>query len=65
MVVRPGYPGLLDSLSSAAAVQVLQRPENEKVYLLMPVGMPAANATVPYRDPAAAHKPMDELMLRF
>lgn len=29
---------------------LLGRPENEKVFLLMPIGFPAANATVPYRE---------------
>ena len=31
--------------------KILNRPENERVFVLMPVGYPAANATVPYRPP--------------
>jgi iodotyrosine deiodinase len=30
---------------------LLGRPENEKLFLLMPIVFPAADATVPYRDP--------------
>eukprot|EP00545_Synedropsis_sp_CCMP1620_P003269 CAMPEP_0119027664 /NCGR_PEP_ID=MMETSP1176-20130426/37507_1 /TAXON_ID=265551 /ORGANISM="Synedropsis recta cf, Strain CCMP1620" /LENGTH=282 /DNA_ID=CAMNT_0006983629 /DNA_START=44 /DNA_END=892 /DNA_ORIENTATION=+ len=30
---------------------LLGRPAHEKVFLLMPVGFPAADATVPYREP--------------
>lgn len=29
-----------------------RRPENEKVFLVLPVGRPATRATVPFRDPA-------------
>jgi hypothetical protein len=32
-----------------AAAHRTRRPENEKVYLLMPVGYAAEKATVPYR----------------
>lgn len=31
--------------------RLLERPSHEKVYLLLPVGFPAKNATVPYRVP--------------
>ena len=41
---------------------LLGRPEHEKVYLLMPIGRPSQDATVPWRDPAASHKPLDEIM---
>ena len=38
---------------------LLGRPASEKVYLLMPVGLPAADATVPFRSPQ--RKPDDAL----
>lgn len=31
--------------------ELLQRPDNEKLFLLLPVGYPADDATVPYRTP--------------
>jgi iodotyrosine deiodinase len=34
--------------------EALGRPDNEKVFLLLPVGFPAADATVPFRQPKAA-----------
>merc|ERR1712137_176828 len=39
--------------------QLLGRPENEKLFLLMPVGFPADDATVPYRRPL--RKPANQL----
>jgi iodotyrosine deiodinase len=39
---------------------VLQRPKNEKPFLLIPVGFPAADAEVP----AITKKPLDEVRLR-
>jgi iodotyrosine deiodinase len=42
--------------------QLLGREENEKVYLLLPVGYPASDATVPYRDPKAAHRALGEVL---
>ena len=39
---------------------ILQRPKNEKPYLLIPVGYPAAGATVP----TISKKPLDEIRLR-
>ena len=42
---------------------VLDRPENEKVYLLMPVGFAGSNATVPHRP--QLRKPDIELMTRY
>jgi len=39
---------------------LLGRPENEKVVLLMPVGFPAEHATVPYRK--EERKPIDEVL---
>ena len=38
--------------------ELLGRPEHEKVMLLLPVGYPADNATVP----AVARKPLDDIM---
>ena len=35
--------------AGGAICGVLGRPANEKVFVLMPVGYPAENATVPYR----------------
>merc|ERR1711972_747030 len=40
--------------------EILGRPDTEKLFLLMPVGYPAKDATVPYRSPL--RKPVDELM---
>ena len=42
--------------------KALGRPANEKVYLLMPVGFPSADATVPYRKPGREHKDLDRLL---
>ena len=39
---------------------ILGRPKNEKPYLLIPVGYPAADATVP----TISKKPLDEIRLR-
>lgn len=38
------------------------RGKNEKVFLLLPVGYPAENATVPFRGPTQHRKPVDKLM---
>lgn len=35
--------------------EMLGRPENEKLFLLLPVGYPASDATVPYRTPLRKH----------
>jgi len=40
--------------------ELLGRPDTEKLFLLMPVGYPAMDATVPYRVPL--RKPADQLM---
>eukprot|EP01025_Chloroclados_australasicus_P042985 TRINITY_DN4570_c2_g2_i1.p1 TRINITY_DN4570_c2_g2~~TRINITY_DN4570_c2_g2_i1.p1 ORF type:complete len:263 (-),score=29.58 TRINITY_DN4570_c2_g2_i1:790-1551(-) len=42
--------------------QILKRPDNERVYLLMPVGYPADDCTVPYRTGDKLRKPLDEIM---
>lgn len=42
--------------------QLCGRPAHEKVFLLMPVGYPAADATVPYRTAADRRKPLDEIL---
>jgi len=39
--------------------ELLGRPINERLFCLMPVGFPAADATVPYRDPL--RKPVAEV----
>ena len=41
---------------------VLGRPEGEKVFLLLPVGYPADNATVPHRSPGAERLPLADVM---
>jgi iodotyrosine deiodinase len=41
--------------------KILERPSNERAYLLLPVGYPATNATVP----DIKRKPLDEIMLRY
>ena len=45
--------------------EILQRPNNEKVFLLLPVGFPAADATVPYRSPQTLRKPLSETMILY
>ena len=42
--------------------QLLGRKDNEKVYLLLPVGLPASDAAVPYRDPNDSHRPLGEVL---
>ena len=39
------------------------RPEHEKVFLLMPVGWPSPDATVPHRTPSTLRKPVEEVMV--
>lgn len=41
---------------------VLNRPAHEKVFLLLPVGWPAASATVPYRTKEELRKPLSNVM---
>ncbi|CAB9517703.1 Iodotyrosine deiodinase 1 [Seminavis robusta] len=41
--------------------ELLDRPDNEKLFLLLPVGFPAAGATVPYRNPE--RKPSSETIV--
>ena len=43
--------------------KLLKRPSHEKVFLLLPVGFPAKNATVPFRDPQ--RKSLEEVMSVF
>jgi|TARA_B110000208_G_scaffold48982_1_gene64729 iodotyrosine deiodinase len=40
------------------------RGANEKVFLLMPLGFPAKDATVPYRAPGALRLPLSEVLTR-
>jgi iodotyrosine deiodinase len=40
---------------------ILQRPPNERAYVVIPVGYPAPDAQVP----AITKKPLDEIMVRF
>jgi hypothetical protein len=39
---------------------VLDRPENERAYVVIPVGYPAADARVP----AITKKPLDEILVQ-
>eukprot|EP01023_Acetabularia_acetabulum_P068581 TRINITY_DN9743_c0_g3_i2.p1 TRINITY_DN9743_c0_g3~~TRINITY_DN9743_c0_g3_i2.p1 ORF type:complete len:281 (+),score=19.95 TRINITY_DN9743_c0_g3_i2:155-997(+) len=41
---------------------ILKRPQNERVFLLLPVGYPADNCTVPYRAGDDLRKPLQEIM---
>lgn len=41
--------------------EILQRPANERAYVLIPVGYPASGATVP----AIEKKPLDEVLVHF
>ena len=45
--------------------QLLKRPSNERVFLLMPVGYSSRDCTVPYRDDKTLRKPLDEIMKVF
>lgn len=45
--------------AGGAIRELLGRPEHEKVMLVLPVGYPADNATVP----AVARKPLDDIMV--
>jgi hypothetical protein len=40
--------------------EVLERPENERAYVVIPVGYPAADAEVP----VIVKKPLDEVLVR-
>ena len=42
---------------------LLNRPDNEKVFLLMPIGFPASTATVPYRK--LQRKPADQVLFYY
>ena len=48
-----------------AVRQLLNRPSNERVFLLMPIGYPSEDCTVPYRDKLALRKPIDDIMKVF
>jgi nitroreductase len=41
--------------------EILQRPPNERAFVLIPVGYPAGNAEVP----VISKKPLDEILVRF
>jgi nitroreductase len=43
--------------AGSAICRLLERPANEKLFLLMPVGFPAPDATVPYRPELAERVP--------
>lgn len=49
--------------AEAAIRAVTGRPDRERVFLLMPVGFPAADATVPYRAPGGERLPLPEIMI--
>lgn len=46
--------------AEAAIRSALGRPSNERVFLLMPVGYPSSDATVPFRAPGKERKPLGE-----
>lgn len=41
---------------------LLDRPDNERVFLLLPVGFPAKNGKIPFRDEAERRKPLSTIM---
>ena len=47
----------------AFLAEVLGRPRNERAYVVIPVGYPAENATVPKH--ALLKKPLDEILVRY
>jgi hypothetical protein len=47
----------------AFLAEVLGRPRNERAYVVIPVGYPADNATVPKH--ALEKKPLDEILVRY
>jgi len=59
------FAGLCSLVSTTMGAEtelarLLDRPSNEKLFALMPVGSPAKDATVPYRDPL--RKPLMDIM---
>jgi len=44
---------------------LLDRPKNERVFLLMPVGYPSKECTVPYRGESTQRKPLEDIMKVF
>lgn len=42
--------------------KLLERPDNERVFALMPDGYPSKECTVPYRDDTTVRKGMDKIM---
>lgn len=46
--------------AEAELAALFERPSNEKLFALIPVGLPAKDATVPFRDPV--RKPLEEIM---
>eukprot|EP00800_Vazella_pourtalesii_P003730 TRINITY_DN13848_c0_g1_i1.p1 TRINITY_DN13848_c0_g1~~TRINITY_DN13848_c0_g1_i1.p1 ORF type:complete len:297 (-),score=6.09 TRINITY_DN13848_c0_g1_i1:188-1078(-) len=50
-------------MGSENAVRVIcNRPENERVLFFIPVGYPASDATVPYRDGESLRKRMEDIL---
>jgi len=47
----------------AFLAEVLGRPRNERVYVVIPVGYPATHATVPKH--ALLKKPLEEILVRY
>eukprot|EP00052_Salpingoeca_macrocollata_P017422 m.141802 g.141802 ORF g.141802 m.141802 type:complete len:103 (-) comp20385_c0_seq9:21-329(-) len=45
--------------------KLLNRPVNEKVYMLMPVGYPHATATMPYRDHTTLRRSLADITSYF
>ena len=55
-------PLTMHSASHLDDVTHQHRPAHEKVFLLLPVGWPAADATVPYRTKDELRKPLHQSM---
>jgi iodotyrosine deiodinase len=63
-IMHAGLVALTHTPSPMAFLaEVLGRPRNERPYIVLPVGYPADNATVPKH--ALEKKPLDEILVRY
>ncbi|HEY7910076.1 MAG TPA: nitroreductase family protein [Thermomicrobiales bacterium] len=63
-IMHAGLVALTHTPSPMAFLaEVLGRPRNERAYVVIPVGYPADNATVPKH--ALEKKPLDEILVRY
>jgi len=51
--------------AGSAICEMLKRPKNEKVFLLLPIGFPAKDATVPYRTKRTLRKAEADLIATY